>query len=429
MKRKCVWVTFGSKGKNTMTTTSKTKRANGSGSLRWVESRQQYEHRVTIGRTPDGKLLSASFYGNTQKEALSKSSNRTKIVSLDGLSTNPTVKEWFDYWTNEICVNDGTKETTRIHKLRIAKTYVLPYIGELKLVALRANHVRTMLNGISKQGKSSQTQSHALKLTRQFLKMAVRHELITKNYASPEFVDGIKRTKTRHVRAMNQKEAETLLRYTDEHASLSMKTLTYLLIYGGMRKGEALALSWRDIDFKNGEVRIGRNLTRVPLTNRQGLVMADDVGIYRSKLCLGQPKTDESSRTITISPTVLTLLKTLKETQSEQRYEFEYENGIPFGGEWANENLVFTTDTGTPFDPNNFQHRFSKLAKQAELGNWTVHEMRHTCASLLINNGMSLYDVSKYLGHSSVEITGDLYGHWASEGKQRIADAMTEILG
>ena len=111
-----------------MTTTSKTKRSNGSGSLRWVENRQQYEHRVTIGRTPDGKVLSASFYGKTQKEALSKSSNRTKLVSLDGLSTNPTVQEWFDYWTNEICVNDGTKETTRIHKQRIAKTYVLPFI-------------------------------------------------------------------------------------------------------------------------------------------------------------------------------------------------------------------------------------------------------------------------------------------------------------
>ena len=278
MKRKCVWVTFGSKGKITMTTTSKTKRSNGSGSLRWVESRQQYEHRVTIGRTQDGKVLSASFYGKTQKEALSKSSNRTKLVSLDSLSTNPTVQEWFDYWTNEICVNDGTKETTRIHKQRIAKTYVLPYIGELKLAALRANHVRTMLNEISKT-KSPQTQSHALKLTRQFLKMAVRHELITKNYASPEFVDGIKRIKTRKVRAMNQREAETLLRYADEHASSSMRTLTYLLIYGGMRKGEALALSWRDIDFKNGEVRIGRNLTRVPLTNRQGLVIADEVGI------------------------------------------------------------------------------------------------------------------------------------------------------
>jgi len=208
-----------------------------------------------------------------------------------------------------------------------------------------------------------------------------------------------------------------------------MQTLIYVLVYGGLRKGEALALSWRDIDFKNGEIRISRNITRIPITDSQGLVRADDVGIYRSRLRLGKPKTAESSRTINISKTVLKLLTQLKQVQSEQKETYESVTGIPFGGEWAKEQLVFTTDTGTPFDPNNFQHRFTDLAERAGLGKWTVHEMRHTCASLLINGGMSLYDVSKYLGHSSVEITGDLYGHWMPEGKQRISDAMTKILG
>ena len=412
-----------------MTKSAKTKRANGSGSLRWVESRKQYEHRITIGRAADGKPLVASFYGKTQKEALSKSANRTAQVSLQGLGTNPTVREWFEYWMNQICVTDGTKETTRIHKLRIANTYVLPYIGDIKLAALRASDIRSMLNEVSKKGKSAQTQSHALKLTRQFLKIAVRHELIVKNYSSPEFIDGIKRTKTRHVRAMNQKEAAKLLSFADSNSAPAMRTLIYVLVYGGLRKGEALALSWRDIDFKTGEIRISRNMTRIPKTDAQGLVRADDAGIYRSTLSLGKPKTNESSRTINISTTVLKLLIELKRIQAEHKDSFESESGIPFGGEWAEENLVFTTDTGTPFDPNNFQHRFTSLAERAGLGKWTVHEMRHTCASLLINSGMSLYDVSKHLGHSSVEITGDLYGHWMPEGKQRISDAMTQILG
>jgi hypothetical protein len=179
-----VWV----KKEKAMTKSAKTKRANGSGSLRWVAKRQQYEHRITIGRTPDGKPLVASFYGKTQKEALSKSANRTSLVSLEGLPTNPTVKQWFEYCMNQICVTDGTKETTRIHKLRIANTYVLPYIGDIKLAALRASDVRSMLNELSKKAKSKkskeqdstklispQTQIHALKLTRQFLKIAVRH--------------------------------------------------------------------------------------------------------------------------------------------------------------------------------------------------------------------------------------------------------------
>ena len=412
-----------------MTKSAKTKRANGSGSLRWVENRKQYEHRITIGRTADGKPLVASFYGKTQKEALSKSANRTAQVSLQGLGTNPTVREWFEYWMNQICVSDGTKETTRIHKLRIANTYILPYIGEVKLAALRASNIRSMINEVSKKGKSAQTQSHALKLTRQFLKIAVRHELIVKNYSSPEFIDGIKRTKTRQVRAMNQKEAAKLLSFADANSAPAMRALIYVLVYGGLRKGEALALSWRDIDFKTGEIRISRNMTRIPKTDAQGLVKADDAGIYRSTLSLGKPKTNESSRTINISTTVLKLLIELKRIQAEQKDSFESESGIPFGGEWAKEHLVFTTDTGTPFDPNNFQHRFTSLAERAGLGKWTVHEMRHTCASLLINSGMSLYDVSKHLGHSSVEITGDLYGHWMPEGKQRISDAMTKILG
>ena len=92
--------------------------------------------------------------------------------------------------------------------------------------------------------------------------------------------------------------------------------------------------------------------------------------------------------------------------------------------------LIFTTERGTPFDPDNFSHAFSRVTEVAGLGHWHPHELRHSGASLMLAQGTDLYVVSEVLGHASIAITKDIYGHLVEGQKRGAAEAMSaELFG
>jgi excisionase family DNA binding protein len=99
------------------------------------------------------------------------------------------------------------------------------------------------------------------------------------------------------------------------------------------------------------------------------------------------------------------------------------------GEAWRNDSgLVFTTPMGTPLDPENFGHTVPRICEAAGLGRWTLHELRHSCASLLIAMGVPLEVVSETLGHSSIRVTKDVYGHLLAPARAAAADAMARAL-
>ena len=89
---------------------------------------------------------------------------------------------------------------------------------------------------------------------------------------------------------------------------------------------------------------------------------------------------------------------------------------------------MFATEIGTPLDPDNFSHAFSRIAKRAGLGHWHPHELRHSGASLMLAQGTDLYVVSEVLGHASIAITKDVYGHLVEGHKRAAAEAMSNAL-
>jgi site-specific recombinase XerD len=98
------------------------------------------------------------------------------------------------------------------------------------------------------------------------------------------------------------------------------------------------------------------------------------------------------------------------------------------GPAWTESNLVFTTQKGIPIDPDNFAHYFRRLCARAGLGHWTLHELRHSAASIMLAQGTPLYVVSEVLGHASVAITKDVYGHLIGGEKQEATEAITDVL-
>ena len=89
---------------------------------------------------------------------------------------------------------------------------------------------------------------------------------------------------------------------------------------------------------------------------------------------------------------------------------------------------MFTTPRGTPIDPDNFANRFHRLCARADLGHWTLHELRHSAASIMLAQGTPLWVVSEVLGHASVAITKDIYGHLLGTEKQEATEAIADVL-
>jgi integrase len=98
------------------------------------------------------------------------------------------------------------------------------------------------------------------------------------------------------------------------------------------------------------------------------------------------------------------------------------------GALWQDHGLVFTSDVGTPIDPDNFSHAFSRLCESAGLGHWHPHELRHSGASLMLAHGTPLHVVSEVLGHASSAITKDVYGHLVEGDKRAAAESMSGLL-
>lgn len=182
----------------------------------------------------------------------------------------------------------------------------------------------------------------------------------------------------------------------------------FLELATGLRRGEILALRWKDIDLKEGTVKIIRHLVRV----KGGMVFQE-------------PKTEKSKRTIEIPEEAIKVLKTHKAKMAAEKLEAgdAYE-----GSDDEKERLVFCTTSGKPIHPRSFVRDFQGCLKQAGLERLRFHDMRHTYATMLLEAGTALNAVQEQLGHHSPTFTAEQYGHVTKRMKKEAANVMGAIL-
>lgn len=162
----------------------------------------------------------------------------------------------------------------------------------------------------------------------------------------------------------------------------------------GLRRAEALGLRWRDIDLDRGRLTVSCTLRRT----KDGLQFLP-------------PKTRTSRRSIAL-PTFLTdMLKRHKPPNA------------------TIDELVFPSSKGTPMDPNNVNRHFRKLLKECGIEPTRVHDMRHTAASLMRAHQIPDYMIARVLGHSSIRVTHDLYGHTYESDERQVAEKLEELWG
>ncbi len=226
------------------------------------------------------------------------------------------------------------------------------------------------------------------------LKQAVKWGLVPRNVC--EAVVAPRDQREGIIRPLSPEQARTLL---SEAARDHLEALYVLALTTGLRQGELLGLSWSDVDLEAGRVRVRRTL-----------------GVRNGKPTFGQPKTAHSRRTVALTPKAVAVLK---RHRGRQRDAHLYDVT----------DLVFCTSRGTPIAPTNLiRQSFKPLLKRSGLPNIRFHDLRHTCATLLLGRGTHPKVVQDLLGHAQITLTLDTYSHVLPDMQAGAVDAMRDVL-
>jgi integrase len=192
----------------------------------------------------------------------------------------------------------------------------------------------------------------------------------------------------------------------------SAEAAVVLALAYGMRRGEVLGLHWSALDWKAGTLGVTHGVKRVK--------DRDASSGRRTRLVVSELKTPKSRRTLSLTPELVARFRQHGARQAEAQ--------MAAGTLWQDYGLIFASEIGTPMDPDNFSHSFARLCQRAGLGHWHPHELRHSGASLSLAQGTPLHVISEVLGHASIAITKDVYGHLLEGDKRAAAESMTRAL-
>ena len=199
------------------------------------------------------------------------------------------------------------------------------------------------------------------------------------------------------LRFINQADAKTLLLATAGHR---LEALFSVALSLGLRRGEAIGLRWRDVDFGVGNLRVTNSLERIK-----------GKGVRLSEL-----KTERAQRTLRIPQVCAAALKRQRARQDVDRQWA--------GNRWIEGDFVFATRIGTPLQPEMVTREFKAALRAARLPEVRFHSLRHSCASLLLALGVHPKLVQETLGHSTYQLTMDTYSHMIPELRTEVADRM-----
>jgi integrase len=251
-----------------------------------------------------------------------------------------------------------------------------------------------MLNELEAGGLAPRTVQYVHATLRAALKQALKWGLVASNVAT--LVDG-PRVERKETQPLTPENALALLRAVRTDRLEALYSVAMAL---GLRRGEALGLRWSDVDLERRTINVRVQLQQV---KGAGLQLVD-VKTSHSRHILDLP-----------DPTV----NALQAHSERQTFERRAAKDL-----WQESGLVFTTAIGTPIEAGNLTRSFQRILKRSGLPHARFHDLRHTAASLLLAQGCELWEVSKTLGHSGVQITGDIYAHLYPQARRASADRM-----
>lgn len=377
------------------------------------DARGYWNIRLTKGYDANGKQLFKYFTAKTKTKLLRKR-DEYKEQQRKGLYVEDrqmTLSEWLDYWYENHVV-DKVKIKTRCDYECSIRCHLKPKLGRMKLIDLKAMHVQHFYNELFKNGRVDGKGGLSAKSIRNIhvalhsaLEQAVNNDLIIKN---PLRGVTLPRQDKKEREALTTEEQKKLVAECFNHP---WGTAIFLTLYTGMRLGEVLGLTWKDIDFEKNSISINKQVGRIK--------NFDPEAKKKTTLSLrNETKTSSSNRKIIVPPMIMEKLAEHKKAQDKHRKRL--------GKIYNDLNMVFCRENGKIADPKTFSSFFLDTLKKAGLEHKTFHALRHTFTTRAMEANARIEAVSKILGHSNTSITMDVYSHVSSdlqlETMQKIVD-------
>jgi integrase len=312
------------------------------------------------------------------------------VLDAEGMS----VGEYLIRWLSD-SVRGSVRASTHASYERQVARYVIPAFGRVKLEKLTPAHVQHLYREMQDRGLSARTVQYTHAVLHRALKQAKRWGMVNRNAA--EDVDPPKLERD-EIRPLDRGQTRRLLEVAEGDR---LQALYVVAVTAGLRPGEMLALRWSDVDQEAGTLRINRALSG---------------GEFAAT------KTSRSRRKVELSNTARAALRAHRKRQLEEQ--------MKKAGLWKDHGLVFPSTVGTPLSHRNVVRSFKALLKRAGLPAVTrLYDLRHTCATLLLNSNVHPKYVQELLGHASIAQTLDTYSHVLKGMDSGIGDAMDAAVG
>ena len=375
------------------------RRKQGEGTLRQrVDGR--WEGRIVLGYGENGKPKTKSVTAKTKyeceerlkalKEELGRAAKRIKPEMPFG--------EWMGYWYQNFC-KPALRETTKAGYESSIYSHIIPSIGHIPLNKLTQNDLQQFYANLKKNGRLQYSATCGKGVSdrmvracharcRSALEKAISECLITRN---PALGCKLPPKKGREMQVLTPSEIARFLARAKEEGYYE---LFLLELSTGMRRGEILGLKWSDVNLQTGSLKIAR---QVVAAGEQILVQS--------------PKTKNSVRTVVLPPYMVEILIEMKKSRT---------------CEWIFPSPV---KSGEPRNPTALHHRFKLILKRAGCKNIRFHDLRHTFATMALENGMDVKTLSDMIGHISAETTLNIYSHITDTMREQAAVRIDRKIG
>ncbi|GAA2567416.1 tyrosine-type recombinase/integrase [Mycolicibacterium diernhoferi] len=394
--------------------------ANGEGSIyKRMRNGRQAGYIGAVSYTDElGAAKRHMVYGKTRTDVRDKmKAVRTRLENGAAVKDSKrSVADWLAHWRATTLAASNRKASTKELYGNLSRRHLeTEPFGEIRLDKLKPSDVEGLvltLRAMTKPGKvteaepdpkpvralSDATIRQIYTVLRAGLDGAVRDGLLAKNPAAAVKRPGVARREAKHVEAV---DVNKLLLCAE---GLRYRNVLVLIAGTGVRRGEALALHWSDVDLEARTLFVRGTLGRVG-----------------AELIITEPKTERSRRSVPLSAPLVAMLRRHRADQVAER--------LRAANVWEDHDLVFATERGTPVDPRNALRTVQLAAEKANMDGIGVHTLRHSAAVAWLEGGTHIKAVADLLGHSSIAITGDVYGHTSDDTARSAVDALADQFG
>ena len=379
-----------------------------------VNGKKYFRVSCSIGKDSNGKYIRKTFYGKSEKEAKKKMEEYLDGLKM-GLSDNHRnafLGSYMRIWLFEVVkVSSKIKPSTFERYEGIYRNYIKNSpIAPLPIYNIKSLNIQRYYNDLKEEGKSASQIFNLNKLLKSFFSYAVNEGYIIKNPCTGLVIPGKYEEPQKEVEVFSDKDLYAILNSPEDS---TIKDLALLCISTGMRRGEALGLNENDFDEDNKLIHIRRTISTITFIDKED---------NRTIKTISQiPKTKGSIRDIPYPTSLIPVIKHIKAKKSI--------NKLKAGDSWncSNDNYLFLTENGELINDSNISRAWKRFLKRCGVEYIKFHALRHTYATKQFEANIPLKTVSSLLGHSSIEVTSNIYTHVRKEQKEKSIDILNVI--